>query len=209
MLRFLDLLFPPRQDEAILRDVSDDAFLSHLAPQIISATSPATVALLPFRDPWVRAAVHEAKYHGSDHAFHLLSAALGEYIRDMDDTGHRKIFIVPVPLGEARKKERGFNQIEEVVRRALREIDAQETSGFILETNLLKRTRETVSQVTLPRHEREKNMHDAFAAAFPANPAHTYIVIDDVITTGATLRAAIGALKAAGVVHIIPLALAH
>ncbi len=205
MLRFFDLLFPPRTDEIVLRDISEDAFLVRVAPQLVPVTEPEAVALFPFSEPLVRSAIHEAKYHGSEHAFHLLSLALGEYLQDMDDAG-RKTFIVPIPLGEARAKERGFNQVEEIARRALETIDA---SRFILETDLLKRTRETASQVTLPRREREENMHGAFVATLPADSAHTYIVIDDVLTTGATLQAAILALHTAGAEHIVPLALAH
>ena len=52
-------------------------------------------------------------------------------------------------------------------------------------------------------------MRGAFGVAHPADPAYTYIVIDDVLTTGATLQAAIDALQNAGADHIIPLALAH
>src|SRR3989344_4295184 len=197
MLRFFDLLFPPRTDEIVLRDISEDAFLVRVAPQLVPVTEPEAVALFPFSEPLVRSAIHEAKYHGSEHAFHLLSLALGEYLQDMDDAG-RKTFIIPIPLGKARAKERGFNQVEEIARRALQELDARGASGFVLEIDLLKRTRETASQVSLPREKREENMRDAFSAIFPANPTHTYIVIDDVITTGATLQAAILALRAAG-----------
>ncbi|MFA5996572.1 MAG: hypothetical protein WC790_02535 [Candidatus Paceibacterota bacterium] len=205
MLRFFDFLFPPRQDEITLRAVSDDGFLARTNPQLVPHTEPATIALFSFSDDVVRAAIHEAKYHGSSHAFRLLALALSEYLRDADDLGRGTLYIVPIPLGEKRKKERGLNQIEEVVRRSL----SGGSSTFSLETDLLRRTRETASQVTLPRTERKENMRGAFSAIFPANPAHTYIVIDDVITTGATLQAAIDALRDAGAHHIVPLALAH
>lgn len=208
MLRLFDVLFPPREDEAALQGISDDDFLSLIAPRLVGMTRPGTVVLLPFKNTGVRGAIHEAKYHGSSRAFKLLALALTEYLRDIDDVGRTTSYIVPVPLGKARKKERGFNQIEEVVRKALRTL-GKEGKTFTLEPDLLSRTRETVSQVSLARDAREENMRGAFSATHPANPAHTYIVIDDVLTTGATLQAAIDALRVAGATHIIPLALAH
>ncbi|MBI4088948.1 ComF family protein [Candidatus Kaiserbacteria bacterium] len=204
MMRFLDFLFPPRVDEITLRGVSADDFLALIAPRLVPATRPSTVALLPFNNPGVRAALHEAKYHGSERAFGLLALALAEYLRDADD-GFRKPIIVPVPLGAARRKERGFNQVEEVVCRALRSFDTQ----FILEVNLLKRVKETQTQVSLEKRKREENMRGAFRVTRPTDSVRTYIVVDDVITTGATLQATIDVLKNSGATHIIPLALAH
>lgn len=205
MLWWLDFLFPPRVDEMALRGISADDFLALVAPQLVSATAPGTVSLLPFSNASVRAAIHEAKYHGSKKAFGLLSAALAEYLHDADDIEHRKsrISIVPVPLGKERYRERGFNQVEKIIGLASKEFPVT------IDTTLLERTRETASQVSLPRREREENMRGAFRATRRADTSHTYIVIDDVITTGATLQAAIDALKEAGAKHIIPLALAH
>lgn len=200
MMRFLDFLFPPRVDEIALRRTTADDFLAQAAPRLVEETRPGTVVLFAF--PAVRAAVHEAKYHGSERAFRLLGAALADYLQDADEASRSPV-IVPVPLGNARRRERGFNQVEEIARRAAREL------GIAVDATLLERTRETVSQVSLPRHAREENMRGAFGAARPADPAHTYIVVDDVITTGATLQAAVDALKEAGAEHIVPLALAH
>lgn len=201
-MSFFDFLFPPRVDEALLRDVSTDEFLALVAPCLVLATRPETVTLLPFTNPNVRSAIHEAKYHGSERAFTFLATALAEYLRDADDI--RTPVIVPVPLGEARRKERGFNQVEEIANRA-----AKQLGGATVDTTLLERTRETTSQVSLPRQQREENMRGAFRATRRADPTRAYIIIDDVITTGATLGAAIAALREAGATHIIPLALAH
>ncbi|MFZ3043495.1 MAG: phosphoribosyltransferase family protein [Minisyncoccia bacterium] len=203
--RWLDFLFPPRVDEEAIREVSADDFLSLMNVQLIATTTPNTVVLLPFTKMRVRAAIHEAKYRGNGHAFELLAITLAEYLRDADDVGRTTshIRIVPVPLGEMRQKERGFNQVEEIVRGAAKEL------GYVVDSVLLVRTRETASQVSLPRSARKENMRGAFGAAHPADSAYTYIVVDDVITTGATLQAAIEALQEAGATHIIPLALAH
>lgn len=201
--RWLDFLFPPRVDEFVLRDVSVDDFLTLINIRLVSQTQPETVALLSYGDPRVRSAIHEAKYRGTEHARELLAAVLVEYLRDADDVGPRRSYIVPVPLGEKRRRERGFNQAEEIANRAAKLL------GCAVDATLLVRTRETASQVSLPRRAREENMRGAFRATRRADPANTYIVIDDVITTGATLGAAIDALKEAGAEHIIPLALAH
>lgn len=200
MWRILDFLFPPREDEAALRGIATDDFLSLLAPKLVEYTRPGTVALLSFGDPVVRSALHEAKYHGSVRAFTLLGAVLAEYLQDADELPKKSI-IVPIPLGSARQKVRGHNQVEEI----LRHIGLQ----IVVDTGLLIRVRETASQVSLPRDARRENMCGAFGATHPLDPAYTYIVVDDVTTTGATLQAAIDALTASGATHIIPLALAH
>jgi ComF family protein len=206
-MRFFDFLFPPRVDEAVIRDISTDDILALVQPRLVPATRPSTVALLPFHDERVRATLHEAKYHGSERAFKLLGSVLAEYLRGHDDLENTKSRIVPVPLGKERQKERGFNQVEEVSRRALRILG--QDGGIELDSSALVRTRETLSQVSLPRHTREENMRGAFGAAHPLDPAYTYIVVDDVLTTGATLQAAIDALEKAGAKHILPIALAH
>ena len=202
MMHWFDFLFPPRVDETALRDISPDDFLSLVAPKLVSETRPGTIMILPFSDMRVRVSIHEAKYHGSKRAFTFLALALSEYLHDADDD-LRKPIIVPVPLGKERYKERGFNQVEEIAKLTAKELEIK------IESDLLIRTRETGSQVSLPRNKREENMCGAFRATRRAEPTRTYILIDDVITTGATLQAAIDALKEAGAEHIIPLALAH
>lgn len=201
-MHLFDILFPPRADEVILRNISPEDFLVQVTPRLVPETRPETIILLPFSSVSVRAAIHEAKYHGNTIAFKLLALALADYLRDADESFSKPI-IVPVPLGKERFKERGFNQIEEVAKLAVQELKIK------IETDLIIRTRETASQVSLQRNKREENMRGAFKATRHANNSYTYIVIDDVVTTGATLQAAIDALKDAGAEHIISLALAH
>lgn len=206
MMRILDALFPPRNDEALLRTLSKDGLCALIAPRIVSTTRPATTVLLPFGDDRVRAALHEAKYHGSEHAFMLLAHALAEYLCDMDDWS-RTVVLVSVPLGKERLRERGYNQVSEVIRRALNILGKQ--PAFHADDTLLQRVRETSSQVSLPRHEREQNMRGAFSAPHIVDPSVSYVLIDDVTTTGATLQAALQALHDAGALSVTPLALAH
>ncbi|MBI3572021.1 ComF family protein [Candidatus Kaiserbacteria bacterium] len=201
-MRLLDFLFPPRADERVVRDATPDSLPSLLAPELVALGGVNATALLPFPNELVRAAIHEAKYRGSERAFALLSSALVEYLQNAD-VDLRAARLVPIPLGAKRRTERGYNQVEEIAKRASREL------GIPLETNVLVRTKETASQISLPRREREQNMRGAFSAAHPASQSHLYILLDDVTTTGATLSAAVSALRAAGAQNILPVALAH
>lgn len=185
-----------------MRELSEEDVLALLDPRMVDSTRPATTALVPFSEPRIRAVLHEAKYHGNRKALNLLGAIVAAYLREAD-MDIAKIRMVPVPLHTERYRERGYNQAEEIAKRAARVVDAA------LDTGLLVRARETLSQVALERRERELNLLGAFAATGPADAGLLYIVFDDVITTGATLQAAIDALREAGAEHIFPVALAH
>ncbi|MCX7660626.1 MULTISPECIES: ComF family protein [Caldimonas] len=103
--------------------------------------------------------------------------------------------IVPVPLAPARLAERGYNQAWELARRL----------GVLLgcpaRSDLLQRQRETPSQVGLDLSQRLRNLRGAFAVPIPRRAALQGLrvaVVDDVMTTGATMSAVAQALRAAG-----------
>lgn len=206
MLRLLDLLFPPRTDETLVRNLTARAFGALVVPTRVPATHPETLTLLPFSNDAVRAVIHEAKYHGNIRAFALLGLVFAGYLKHA--YASERVIVIPVPLGEKRRRERGFNQTERIAAHAFR-ILKRERPALSLDPSFLIRTRETSSQVSLTRAARAENLRGAFTAIRPANPNASYLIIDDVLTTGATLQAAADALRAAGAAQVIPLALAH
>jgi ComF family protein len=119
-----------------------------------------------------------------------LGRALGELLATRVPRGIADA-IVPVPLSDARLRERGFNQAEEIAR------PLAPALGAALRLRLLLRTRETPPQHTLALRERSRNLRRAFSAA-PAARGLRVLLVDDVMTTGATLVEAAGALRRAG-----------
>lgn len=106
--------------------------------------------------------------------------------------------LVPVPLHPSRLRQRGYNQslllAEEIMR----------LTGVTAAPGLLKRSRATRSQTGLPHHLRRENVEGAFAVPFPPTiEGKAVAVVDDVATTGATLRACAGALLAAGASRVV------
>jgi ComF family protein len=104
-------------------------------------------------------------------------------------------FIVPVPLSARRLRERGYNQALEIAR------DVASITRARLGIELCERARDTPAQIDLPLAKRAKNVRDAFHC--PRLVAGARIaVLDDVMTTGATLDEIAGTLKRAGAVRV-------
>jgi len=99
--------------------------------------------------------------------------------------------IIPLPLHPLRLKTRGFNQANEIAKPIANAL------GVPILYDILTRTKETKAQSHLPKALRRENVNDAFAVTKPLTLTHIAL-IDDVITTGSTLQAAIQRLKAAG-----------
>ncbi|QWP79277.1 ComF family protein [Lysobacter sp. K5869] len=100
--------------------------------------------------------------------------------------------LIPVPLHHTRLRQRGYDQALELARPLSRRLDLP------LRANGLHRARDTPPQSRLDATQRRRNLRDAFAWNATAPPPMHAILIDDVMTTGATLHAAAQALRRAG-----------
>ena len=110
--------------------------------------------------------------------------------------------LVPVPLHGARQRERGYNQ-SEYIARGLAEVLGKPLCG-----DLLRRQTNTRQQAKLDARERKENLVGAFAVVGEVPPHHCIGLVDDVVTTGATLNACTQALQQAGTRRVWALALA-
>ena len=104
--------------------------------------------------------------------------------------------IVPVPLHPKRHKERGYNHMELVAAEYCR------LSGCKPNTSLIKRVKDTKPQYRLSSKEREANLKNAFSVDKSSYNGEKLIIMDDILTTGTTVKEIIKEFKKAGVKDI-------
>lgn len=132
------------------------------------------------------------KFHHDLAAGRLLSQLMVEALAGAP----RPQALVPIPLHRSRLRSRGYDQALELARPLARALELP------LQTRLLQRTRATAAQSELDAAARRRNLRRAFAVNDAiSRPAHV-VLIDDVMTTGATLHAAAAALHRAGVARV-------
>lgn len=104
--------------------------------------------------------------------------------------------VAAIPLAPARLRARGFNQALEIARRVARALQLP------LDSKLLSKPAETAHQADLPFRDRARNIRGAFRCSTPLT-GRTVALVDDVMTTGATLREAANTLRAAGAAGVV------
>ncbi len=140
----------------------------------------------PYESP-VRDAIVRLKFHNKRYlAVNLAGLAAQALPDDLEVDA-----LMPVPLGSARRSERGFNQSRLIAAALARQLELP------LADDLLIRKRDTAPQTSLVRAERWRNVQGAFRCVRNVSGARI-LLVDDVATTGATLDAAARALKRRG-----------
>lgn len=147
----------------------------------------------------LREAIHSLKYKND--------MGLGDYFAQyLIDLLKKKNWsfdlVIPVPLSAQRKKERSYNQSALLSRPVARFFNCEHSS------TTLSRVRDTGTQVRRNRAERDLSLRDAFSANPAKLKGRSVLLVDDIITTGATINHCSDALLQAGVDRVYALALA-
>ncbi|MEA3441538.1 MAG: phosphoribosyltransferase family protein [Chloroflexota bacterium] len=119
------------------------------------------------------------------------------------DTKWSVDMIVPVPVGKTRAEERGYNQA------ALLAIPLSLKLGIIYSSKAIHKTRDVKSQVGLSLEQRFMNVAGAFTASTNVVQNKSILLVDDVITSGATLNTCTKALIDAGALRVYGITLAR
>ena len=156
-----------------------------------------TVAAVDYGFPWDRL-VTALKFNDALDLAGTLAGLLCEAV-EREGSSSGVDLIVPVPLSRERLRERGFNQAWELARRAGRRL------GITADAKALIRLKDSPHQLSLPRNERADNVRGIFAveaAHATSLRGRTVAVVDDVMTTGATMRELADVLHRAGAMEV-------
>lgn len=152
----------------------------------------------------IKALIHEFKYKNKDYLGSTLSRLMIEFIKEYNLPMDKIDFIIPLPLYKTRLREREFNQAK-----ILSDYIASEFNKDVLNDKLI-RSRYTKTQTELEENERLLNVKDSFSVSENKDiKGKILLLVDDVLTTGASCSEAAYALKKAGANIVFVLTLAN
>ncbi len=156
----------------------------------------------------VRKILKEIKYRGTYDMVREVVKLWDPRISDQCAVYGQRMVVTAVPMWEGKKRLRGFNQAELIAREVARRCE-------VVYVELLRRTRVTTPMYGLKRWEREVNVEGAFEVRDQCmvqslqDSNTTVILVDDVWTSGATMRECVRTLKLAGFTQVLCMTLAR
>lgn len=136
------------------------------------------------------------KYHKQSDLAHFQAKFMYEYWQNLSD---KKDFyqVIPIPLFKTREKKRKYNHMKLVAEEFCR------LSGYEVNSELVKRVKDTKPQYKLNRTQRMENLSNAFEIDKTALKSGRILLMDDICTTGATFESIIKELKKNGINDIV------
>ena len=156
-----------------------------------------------YEDKILSSALRRFKYHGTYGLAQPFSEMLKEIITPCLPPSGAETLVIPIPAHLSRKNDRGYNQAELLAEKLAEKIQLPFNS------EVLTKSRNTKSQTSLPSQDRIFNVKNSFIVTNPEIVKNKKIIlVDDIVTTGATLSEAARVLKEAGAEEVIGLVVA-
>ncbi len=210
----LDAVFPAKRKKkrswaTMTPERFEDIATKATQDGVLSAAS--AIALFSYNDPLVKDAMHALKYEGEKTIAALFGTILAEHVRE-ELSDHALLsdslpILIPIPVTFGRHIERSYNQTELIGEEVARQMQGR----LDYAPGILSRSEFHGSQTQAKtRRERSSNIRGAFRVTHPEDIiGRDIILLDDVITTGATTHEATATLLAAGARTVSCIAVAH
>lgn len=214
----IDFIFPKSEDVHYLESLSAGELTEKLS-KAREIEDENLIVLFDYKDPMVKTMIWELKYKGN----RKIAQKFAEILIDVlnHELAERAVFenfknplLIPMPISDKRRRERGWNQIEILAEEIIKNLDIGCPSGALFEYSpkILIKHIHTDSQARTHATKRERA--DNLANSMSVNDSsqikkRCVILLDDVTTSGVTLAEARRVLKSAGAKKILCVALAH
>jgi len=212
----LDFIFPKSEHLHKLEALGSGELLRALprAKEIDQKLTENYILLFDYKDELVREMIWELKYKGN----RKIAGKFAEMLIDVlgHELAERALFenflspmLIPMPISNKRRRERGWNQVEILAEEMLR-LDDQKLFEYSPKVLIKHRHTESQARTRASKRERLENLSDSMSVSRPEKiEGQCIILLDDVSTSGSTFAEATRVLKSAGAKKILYLALAH
>ena len=213
---FFSTIFPDSRNQRFINKLTPEKFLALTQPSLRLPDSPngqETVSVVNYKNALVRQTVWSLKFHNNQKIAKLFAEIIYDTIAE--ELANLKLsanfgnsILTPIPLSRKRLRERGYNQAE-LITRQMAKLD--QNNFFEYQKHLLKKIKDTPPQSrSKNKTERLNNLRGCFKVVNPnLIKNRNIILLDDVVTTGATLAEASQTLRRAGARQIFCVTLAH
>jgi len=172
-----------------------------------------TIVLFDYHDTLPKKLIWELKYKNNGQAAKILAEAMyAEMLLQLGDwlafENFEKPILIPTPISKEKLQSRGYNQIEMLINEILKlDTEGNLTSEF----EVVKKKKDTLDQSSLKtKADRMKNLRDCFKVSNPSKiKGRNIILIDDVVTTGSTIKEIKKVLKKSGAKKVKAFVVAH
>lgn len=157
-------------------------------------------------DGTVRTLIHKLKFQHNKDIAKVLAEILSEFYRKilafkLKNNNHvnwpQSLAVVPIPTNKKNVQTRGYNNVYEIAK------EFAEINNLVLKNDILIKIKDTKPQFKLSKDQRRSNVSGCFKVNLKKYNNETILLLDDIITTGATLNEAISAFQANGIKNII------
>jgi len=207
----IDLILPKDSDVVEIENMSEIDIIGRI-PQASDVKIGKLKSMFQHKNKISRKAIWAIKYNKNSKILKKFSNIFYEFIlenvtEEMAFSGFNNPLLIPIPMHKNDLKERGYNQ-SELITKELYKIDGG--NNFVISVDALLKIKETPHQSVLNnKNQRLKNLKNCFLAKEEIVKNRNIILIDDVITTGTTMKEASKTLMEAGAKKVIGFSISH